>query len=333
MQQEKTPEQIISERRIFDGPYDSIRALNYTRYPWAHAALQEMRNNEWKPEEVSLIKDKEHFKDLTEGEQLAYKRGLAFLSNLDAIQVENLAENIGQYITDPDIKKVVHRQVWEEQLHVLSYSQIVETVIDDPMEVYDMSRQVSKLAHKNTHITAQGKLIHEDKSPPFKIKAIVSNIILEGIYFYSGFTTFYVIGNSRGTINGTVDMIRYIHRDEISHLRFFTSLYNAFKAESPEHFTASLEAELIDLFKQACEIEIGWGEYLIEGGVLGLTPVIIRQRIQYLTEVRANAIGLSVYPGVVNPLEWVDRYAQINNTLTSFFESKPKTYSRKTLSF
>jgi ribonucleoside-diphosphate reductase beta chain len=324
---------IVEKRRIFNGPEDSVRALSFTRYPWAKIMLDQMRSNDWKPEEVSLLKDVAQFKLLSEGEQTAFKRGLAFLSNLDAIQVENLAENIGQFITDPDVKKCIHRQVWEEQVHVLSYSQIIETVVPNPEQVYSLAITENKLQDKAKHITAQGKAIHLDNTIENKIKAVVSNIILEGVYFYSGFLTFYAIGNSRGVVNGSIDMIRYIHRDEITHLNLFTLVYNAVKQENPQYFTEKLAEECVQLFKSATELEISWGEYLIEGGVLGLTPKIIRQYVEYLAEKRANAIGLSVYPNSKNPVSWVDKYAEINNIQTSFFESKPKTYSRKSLSF
>jgi ribonucleoside-diphosphate reductase beta chain len=331
---DKTHLDIISSRRIFNGPTDILRALTFTRYPWAAKMLSDMRANEWKPEEVSLLKDVGHFKDLSEGEQLAYKRGLAFLSNLDAIQVENLAENISQYVTDPDIKKCLHRQVWEEQLHVLSYSLIVETVVPDPWEVYNMSHNAPTLARKNDHILKQGNSIHLDPTPQAKIMALVSNIILEGIFFYSGFLTFYAIGNSRGTINGTVDMIRYIQRDEITHLNFFIQIYLARKEEAPEEFTLELANQCRSMFREAVELEIAWGEYLIEGGVLGLTNKIIRQRIEFLGEERAKAIGLGgIWPNAINPVAWVDKYADINSTLTSFFEAKPKGYSRKAVNW
>jgi ribonucleoside-diphosphate reductase beta chain len=215
----------------------------------------------------------------------------------------------------------------------LSYSQIIETVVPNPEEVYSLALTEDRLVKKAQHITAQGKAIHQNASFENKIKAVVSNIILEGVYFYSGFLTFYAIGNSRGTINGSVDMIRYIHRDEITHLNLFTLIYNALKQESPQYFTPALAEECVELFKSATELEISWGEYLIEGGVLGLTPKIMRQYVEHLAEKRAKAIGLSVYPDSKNPVAWVDKYAEINNTQTSFFESKSKTYSRKSLSF
>jgi ribonucleoside-diphosphate reductase beta chain len=325
----RSPEEVISQRRLFGGASDNLRALTYTRYPWCRDILAAMRANEWKPEEVSLVKDVGHFRDLSFGEQTAIKRALAFLTNLDGNQVDNLAGNIRKYITDPDMLRCIDRQVWEEQLHVLSYSLIVETIIPNPMEIYDMYRQVPLLASKNDYIVAQGKNIHLDDSPQTKIKALVSNIILEGVFFYSGFLTFYAIGSARGTINGCIDMIRFIQRDEITHLNLFTTAYNARKAEAPEEFTPQLALECKQLFVKAAEYEIAWGEYQIEHGVLGLTPRIIRDRIMYLTELRAAAIGLEgIYPDVKNPVEYIDKYAQINNTDGNFFETKPKTYSR-----
>lgn len=324
----RTISDIINARRIINGPADKLRAISGTKYPWTRDIWKAMIANTWFVEDVNLSPDIKEFGLLDDGQKTAYLRALAFLSNLDAIQTDNLTYNVGTFITDPTIQQLIGRQISEEWLHVEAYSTITETITQDPMMVYDMYRHVPQLSAKNDYITEQSRLVTEDPTPANKIKALVANIILEGVYFFTGFLVFYVIGRATGGINGSVDMIRYIQRDEVTHLRLFQMIYLSLRQEQPELFTPELAAECKQQFRDAAELEAAWGHYLIEDGVLGLTPAIITEYVQCLAEERAASIGLGgIYPAARNPVAWVRDYAAINSTQGNFFESKPLTYS------
>ena len=101
-----------------------------------------------------------------------------------------------------------------------------------------------------------------------------ANQILEGIYFYSGFTFFYTLARS-GKMLGSAQMIRFIQRDEVTQLRLFQNMINSTKKESPEFFTKDLEEEVLEMFREAVKVEIAWGEYITQGQILGLTAEII----------------------------------------------------------
>lgn len=320
---------IVNARRIINGPSDKLRSISQVKYPWTREIWKAMVANTWFVEDVSLARDIQEFERLDEGQQLAYMRGLAFLSNLDAIQTDNLTQNVIGWITDPSIQQLIGRQISEEWIHVEAYSTITESVIKDPMAIYDMYRHVPQLAAKNDYITQQSQAVTLDPTDENKVRALVANMILEGIYFYTGFLNFYAIGRASGQVNGTVDMIKYIQRDENTHLKMFQLTYLSLREECPNLFTVKLAQECQQQFRAACELETAWGHYQIEGGVLGLTPAIVTQYVQYLTEQRAAAIGLGgIFPGVRNPVSWVDEYAKINGTQGNFFESKPLTYSQ-----
>ena len=239
------------------------------------------------------------------------------------------------FMTDPTIAQVMRRQAAEEDIHVESYSAMVETVIKDPMAVYDLYYHVPQLSAKNDYIVAQGNQIHIEDSDHNKIKALVSNIILEGVYFFNGFLVFYTIGRSTGKIQGMVDYIKYIQRDEVVHLEFFKLIYLSLRQERPELFTPALALECQDLFRKAAALEGSWGHYIIEdGGVLGLNNQILTEYPQYLAETNAASIGLGgIFPNVKNPVKFVDDYAKIKTEQGNFFEAKPLTYSHKKPTF
>jgi len=334
MEQLRSASDIINARRIINGPSDKLRAISGSRYPWSREVWKAMVANTWFVEDVNLGPDKLDFPMLDSGQQLGYLRGLAFLSNLDAIQTDNLTQNVISFITDPTIQQCIGRQIAEEYLHVDAYSTMAETILRDPMVVYDMYRHVPQLAAKNDFITRKSQEVTVDPTDENKVKALVSNMILEGVYFFTGFLTFYTIGRSTGRMNGSVDMVKYIQRDEVTHLKLFQLTYLSLKQERPDLWTPALEEQLRQQFRDAAALESAWGHYLIEGGILGLTPQIVTDYVQYLTEQRASAIGLAgVYPYVRNPVSWVDDYARVNTTQSNFFEAKPQTYSQLRPSF
>lgn len=334
MADKRTTTDIVNARRIINGPSDMLRAVSATRYPWTRDVWKKMIANTWFVENVSLTRDAVEYPELESGQQQAVCRALGFLSNLDSIQVDNLTRNVATFITDPTIQQLMRRQAAEEDIHVETYSAIVETVIKDPMAVYDLYRHVPQLAAKNDYIIHQSEEVVRDPSDRNKVKALVSNMILEGVYFFSGFLTFYTIGRSTGKIQGVIDDIKYIQRDEVTHFEFFQLTYLSLRQERPELFTPELAAECRELFRKAAELEASWGHFLIEGGVLGLTPQIITQYVQWLAEQRAVAIGLGgIFPDVKNPVNWVDDYSRINNGQSNFFEAKPQTYSHRKPTF
>lgn len=318
---------LVNARRMIEGPSDKLRAVSAVKYLWAVTIWDNMLKNNWTPDAASMVRDRIQFEELSVDQQNAYKRSLAFLSNLDSIQVDNLAENVSTIVTDPNVRECLYRQQFEEVIHVKTYSAIVETLFpDNVMEIYDMYHLVPQLGAKNDYIIQSSREVVLDPTPVNKVKAIVSNIALEGIYFFSGFSKFFAIGRSTGKMQGSIDSIKYIQRDELVHLDLFVNIYLTVKRERPELFTPSLLEEYQAILRQACDLECAWGEYL--GSVPGCTTEMNTEYIQYLTEKRARSIGLQgIFPNAKNPIEWVDGYSVINGSQKNFFESKPMTYS------
>lgn len=322
---------IINRRRVIMGPQDKLRAQSPVKYPWAPALWRQMKDNTWDPAEVKgLPRDKKDYGTLTDGEKLMYDRDLAFLSNLDSIQVNNLSDHLMNKITAPEIKQCCHRQLFEEELHVESYSLLVENTHSNPMEIYDMYRHSKPLGEKNAFITKQAELLDEgDFSPEKFLYAVDSNICLEGIYFFSGFLGFYTLAR-RGKMTASADMIKFIQRDELTHLNLFVNIRKELRKEHPGLFRGAegerIKKNSIDLIRSAVELEVAWGCHIIEGGVLGLTPEIIEQFIQHLADRRAASMGIGTIYGVKNPVPWFDSFSKPNGTEENFFERSPGDY-------
>lgn len=322
----------INKRRLIDGPNDKLMQIAPVRHTWARDVWRVMLANTWFPSEVDLSRDVKCYREeLTDGERQMYDRALAFLSNLDGIQLNNLTLNIGKYITSPEVSMCIARQAFEEALHVESYSVLIEAIGRNPIEIYNLFDNDRILAEKNEHIIRQSEILGRNYTPRNFVLAVVANIILEGIYFYSGFTAFYVLAKA-GKMTGSAKMIKFIDRDEGgTHLRLFTEMYKTLKIENPELFDQQLINDIIALIRSSVEIEIAWGKHIISGGVLGMTDQIIEDRIKHLADTRLISIGMGPIYGVKNPIPWVDKFSQIDGIDTSFFEQKVAEYSVGTL--
>jgi len=159
-----------------------------------------------------------------------------------------------------------------------------------------------------------------------------ANQILEGLYFYAGFAAMYALGKS-GKMLGSSQMIRFIQRDEVTHLLLFQNMINSTRKERPELFTPELEATVRGMFRKAVDMEASWGAYITQGQILGFTDGIIRQYIEYLADRRLDAVGYAPEYNVKHPIPWVDGYSSFNDQRTNFFEGNVVNYSKGSIDF
>lgn len=317
----------VSKRRLIEGPTNKMMAVSPLKHPWARDIWKVMLANTWMAQEIDLSRDVKQYGELTDAERLMYDRALAFLSNLDGIQFNNLTFNIGHHITSPEVSMCISRQAWEEANHVDAYETMIEAISLDPMHLYTMFARDKILGEKNEYIMQSSMILGEEYSAQSFAIAVVANIILEGIYFYSGFLSFYTLAKM-GKMLGSADMIRLIQRDEEVHLQLFVRMFKTLQQERPELFTAEFYRKAAVLFDEAVKLESAWGAHIIEGGVLGLTPQIMNDYIRHLANERCAMIDMpSLYPGVKNPVAWVEQFSKVNGLETNFFEGKVTSYS------
>jgi len=322
----------LNDRRTFGGNPDGM--INFTRckYEWALRLWDMMEANTWFPREVQMTGDAKDYKYLTEPEKRMYDLVLSQLIFMDSLQTNNLMDNINPYITAPEINACLSRQSYEEANHSKSYAVMVESISDNTDKIYDMWKTDAKLREKNNFIAGVYKNLSGDITDEKIVLAMFANQILEGIYFYSGFAAMYALGKS-GKMLGSSQMIRFIQRDEVTHLLMFQNLINSTRQERPELFTPELENTVREMFRKAVDLEASWGGYITQGQILGFTDKIIRQYIEYLADQRLEAVGYKPMYNVKHPIPWVDGYASFNDQRTNFFEGNVVNYSKGSLDF
>ena len=185
----------------------------------------------------------------------------------------------------------------------------------------------------------QDYVMENDKGRIFLMKLkdmmefLIPNYILEGIYFYSGFMFFYNLSRN-GKMPGSAQEIRYINRDENTHLWLFRNMILEMKKELPELFTPEHIEILKEMLKEGVRQEIAWGHYVIGNQIAGLTKEMITEYIQYLGNLRFTNLGFDpIYPDQTqepDSMRWVSQYSNANMVKTDFFEAKSTAYAKST---
>jgi ribonucleoside-diphosphate reductase beta chain len=322
----------LNDRRTFGGNPDGMINFTRSKYEWALKLWDTMEANTWFPREVQMTGDAKDYKYLTEPEKRMYDLVLSQLIFMDSLQTNNLMDNINPYITAPEINACLSRQSYEEANHSKSYAVMVESISDNTDSIYDMWKTDMKLREKNNFIAGVYKNLSGNVTSKKIVLSMFANQVLEGLYFYSGFAAMYALGKS-GKMLGSSQMIRFIQRDEVTHLLMFQNLINSTRKERPELFDDELEQEVIAMFKQAVDLEASWGAYITQGQILGFTDKIIRQYIEYLADRRLEAVGYKPIYNITHPIPWVDGYASFNDQRTNFFEGNVVNYSKGSLDF
>ncbi|MFR4987270.1 MAG: ribonucleotide-diphosphate reductase subunit beta [Lachnospirales bacterium] len=315
---------------IINGNTTNLREWNRVKYNWSNTMYRTMLNNFWVPEEIALNEDVKQFPHLTDGERNAFDKIISFLNFLDSVQSENLP-NLSRYITASEVSSLINIQTFQEEIHAQSYSYILDTVTNPITrdKIYDMWREDEHLLNRNKFIAGIYEEFNQNPTQHNFLKVIMANYILEGIYFYSGFSFFYTLAR-QGKMTATSTIFKYINRDEITHLVLFQNIIKEIKTENPNIFTKDLEEELRQMMRTGVEHEIAWGHYVTNNEILGLSNKLIEKYIKYLSNLRLKAIGLKeLYPEIVdNPMSWIESFSKINNTKTDFFEAKVLNYTK-----
>ena len=317
-------------RRMIGGNTTNLNDFNNLKYPWTSDWYRQAMNNFWVPEEISLAQDLKDYPKLSVHEKSAYDKILSFLIFLDSIQTANLPR-ISEYITANEVNLCLSIQTFQESLHSQSYSYMLDTICspEERNEILYQWKDDKHLLDRNTLI---GNIYNEFTTSSDKktfLKVLMANYILEGIYFYSGFMFFYNLSRN-GKMPGSAQEIRYINRDENTHLWLFRSLIRELQKEEIEIFNKEFIEELRLMMKTGVEHEINWGNYVIGENIQGINKNLIDSYIKYLGNKRLKEIGLEpLFDGYdKNPAPWVDSLSNANSVKTDFFEAKSTAYAK-----
>ncbi|WP_425539611.1 ribonucleotide-diphosphate reductase subunit beta [Microaceticoccus formicicus] len=325
----------LNKRKLMNGNTTNLNDFNNLKYTWVSDWYRQAMNNFWIPEEINLNQDIKDYRNLSEDEKTAYDKILSFLIFLDSLQMANLP-NLSEFITANEVNLCLTIQAYQEAIHSQSYGYILDTICspEERSEILYQWKDDPFLLARNKFIGDKYNDFYYERTKLNLAKTLIANYILEGIYFYSGFMFFYALGRN-GKMPGTVQEIRYINRDENTHLWLFRSILLDLKKEEPELFNEENIQFYRNMIIQGVEEEIKWADYVLGDRISGLSKTNVDAYLKYLGNLRSKGLGLDIiFPGFEKEPEsmaWVAEYSDPNAIKTDFFEAKVSAYAKSTV--
>jgi ribonucleoside-diphosphate reductase beta chain len=270
---------------------------------------------------------------LSDDERTIIKRSLGFFSTADSLVANNLVLAIYRLITNPECRQYLLRQAFEEAIHTHAYQYCIESLGMDEGEIFNMYHEVPSVATKASWAIKYTKEINE---PGFNTgtletdKALLKNLIayycvLEGIFFYCGFTQILSMGR-RNKMTGTSEQFQYILRDESMHVNFGIDVINQIKLENPELWDQEMQESARNMILEGTTHEVAYARDTMPRGVLGMNANMMEEYLQFIANRRLAQIGLAEqFPGVKNPFPWMSEIMDLKKE-KNFFETRVTDY-------
>ncbi|ANJ76335.1 ribonucleotide-diphosphate reductase subunit beta [Ralstonia insidiosa] len=325
----------VAEKRIINGKTD-VNQLVPFKYKWAWEKYLAGCANHWMPQEINMSRDIALWKDpngLTEDERRIIKRNLGFFVTADSLAANNIVLGTYRHITAPECRQYLLRQAFEEAIHTHAYQYIVESLGLNEAEIFNAYHEVQSIRDKDEFLIP---FIDTLTDPSFETgtpendqkllkSLIVFACIMEGLFFYVGFTQILAMGR-QNKMTGAAEQYQYILRDESLHCNFGIDLINQIKLENPHLFTDEFKAEITELFKKAVDLEYRYAEDTMPRGVLGLNASMFKGYLRFICNRRCQQIGLEpLFPNEENPFPWMSEMIDLKKE-RNFFETRVIEY-------
>jgi len=342
---------------MFFGKPLGIQRYDSYKYPIFEKLTTQQLGYFWRPEEVSLQKDRGDYQTLRPEQKHIYTSNLKYQIMLDSVQGRGPGLAFLPYCSLPELEACM--TVWEfmEMIHSRSYTYIIKNIYSDPSEVFDtiliddrvmeraqsvtesyddFIRDAQEYGNSNSWIhnldqvpTAQQSL----KDVKRKLYRAIANVnILEGIRFYVSFACSFAFGELK-LMEGSAKIISLIARDENQHLALTQNILNKWKqGDDPDMKQIAKEEEewVYTMFKRAVDEEKRWADYLFkDGSMIGLNDTLLKQYVEWIANRRLKAIGLKpVYdiPAKNNPLPWTEYWISSKGLQVAPQETEVESY-------
>ncbi|MRX71515.1 ribonucleotide-diphosphate reductase subunit beta [Bacillus lacus] len=315
---------------IINGSSSNILNWDDIAHPWAFTKYKRMLANFWTPFEINMSQDVKQFSELSQDEKDAFLKIIGLLALLDSVQTD-YAGKVADYITDSSINALMIILAQQEVIHNHSYSYVLSSLVpkNTQDEVFEYWRQEPTLLERNKFVTNGYIDFAENPSPDNLLKSIVYDVILEGLFFYSGFAFFYNLARNQKMVS-TSTMINYINRDEQLHVDLFVKIFKEILAENPQYNTPELAGFVKETFKKAAELEIQWGREIIGNKIDGIHQEDLEDYIKFYANVRCNQLGFDrpFEQNRSNPFKWIKAYEDVDSGKSDFFEQKSRQYTK-----
>ena len=329
----------VKKQPMFFGQPLGIQRYDTYKYPVFDKLTQQQLSYFWRPEEISLQKDRGDYQTLRPEQKHIFTSNLKYQIMLDSIQGRGPSMAFAPYCSLPELEACM--KVWEfmEMIHSRSYTYIIKNIYSDPSEVFDTILKDDRIMERAMSVTQayddfinsahrydnSDEWIHALEQVPYaqqeryelkrKLFRAVANVnILEGIRFYVSFACSFAFGELK-LMEGSAKIIGLIARDESQHLVITQNILNKWKeGDDPDMKKISQEEEqwVYRTFESAVNQEKQWAEYLFkDGSMIGLNDKLLHQYVEWVANRRLKGIGLRpLYdiPAKNNPLPWTEHW-------------------------
>ena len=341
---------------FFGAPLGVQRYDNF-KYPQFENLTKSQLGYFWRPEEVSLQKDRGDYQTLRPEQKHIYTSNLKYQIMLDSVQGRAPGMAFLPYCSLPELEGCMEAWSFMEMIHSRSYTYVIKNVYADPSEVFDtiikderiLERAASVTESYDTFInyaqeygqsTAWTEGMRDHPNSEWTIKDLkkhlyraVANVnILEGIRFYVSFACSFAFGELK-LMEGSAKIISLIARDENQHLAITQNIINNWrKGDDPDMVEIMKEEEqwTYDMFDKCVNEEKKWAEYLFkDGSMIGLNDKLLQQYVEFIANKRLRGIGLKpLYdiPAKNNPLPWTEHWISSKGLQVAPQETEVESY-------
>jgi ribonucleoside-diphosphate reductase beta chain len=342
---------------MFFGKPLGVQRYDSFKYPVFDRLTTQMLGYFWRPEEVSLQKDRADYQSLRPEQKHIFTSNLKYQILLDSVQGRGPGMAFSPYCALPELEGAMNVWQFMEMIHSKSYTYIIKNVYPEPSEVFDTILNDERILDRAKSVTrAYDEFINEahqwDQSNLWKdgwensqakdfalnelkrklYRAVANVNILEGIRFYVSFACSFAFGELK-LMEGSAKIISLISRDENQHLVLTQNIMkNWMNGDDPEMQQIAEEERnnVISMFKNAVEEEKDWAEYLFSGGsMIGLNDKLLNQYVEWIANKRMKALGIDpIYdqPLRNNPLPWTQHWISSKGLQVAPQETEVESY-------
>ena len=353
-----TEEVDTKKQPMFFGKPLGVQRYDNFKYPQFENLTKSQLGYFWRPEEVSLQKDRSDYQSLRPEQKHIFTSNLKYQILLDSVQGRGPGMAFSPYCALPELEAAMNVWQFMEMIHSRSYTYIIKNVYPDPSEVFDTILNDNKILQRANSVTRSydefinyaqdyGQSNHwrpdwrEHTNSEWtlydlkrKLYRAVANVnILEGIRFYVSFSCSFAFGELK-LMEGSAKIISLIARDENQHLVLTQQILKnwASGVDDPDMKKIAIEEKenVIGMFKNAVEEEKEWAEYLFkDGSMIGLNDKLLHQYVEWIANKRMKAIGLDpIYdiPLKNNPLPWTQHWISSKGLQVAPQETEVESY-------
>ncbi len=342
---------------MFFGQPLGVQRYDSFKYPVFDRLTTQMLGYFWRPEEVSLQKDRSDYQSLRPEQKHIFTSNLKYQILLDSVQGRGPGMAFAPYTALPELESAMNVWQFMEMIHSKSYTYIIKNVYPDPSEVFDTILNDERILDRAKSVTrAYDEFINEaqqwgqsnlwkdgwentqakDNSLnelKRKLYRAVANVnILEGIRFYVSFACSFAFGELK-LMEGSAKIISLISRDENQHLVLTQNIMkNWINGDDPEMQQIAEEEKdnVISMFKNAVREEKDWAQYLFkDGSMIGLNDKLLGQYVEWIANKRMKALGIDpIYdqPLRNNPLPWTQHWISSKGLQVAPQETEVESY-------